>query len=153
MSQTLSVVLGALIALASSLIVEWRTSRRALRQRWDTNRLDAVGEFINASNRAIGALFDEGRSRGERRPDLPEKDRDARLAMDAVRVAHARAQLMLASERPVLDSYRNSLNELKALADKGFEDGDADWKRLQQRLLENHEQLVVATSRVLHIPS
>jgi hypothetical protein len=57
MNEAIAVVLGALIALASSLIVEWRTARRALRHRWDNERLDAVGEFINASNKAIGALF------------------------------------------------------------------------------------------------
>jgi hypothetical protein len=73
--------------------------------------------------------------------------------MDAVRVARARAQLMLAAERPVLDSYRTSLNELKALADEGFKDGDPRWRNLRQRLHDNHEQLVVATSRLLHIPS
>jgi hypothetical protein len=153
MGDALAVVLGALIALASSLLVEWRTSRRALRHRWDEARLAAVGDFINASNTAIGALFDEGRSRGEDRDDLEVRDRVARQAMDAVRVAHARAQLMLASERPVLDSYRSSLNELKALADGGFRDGDERWKVLQRRLQDDHEHLIVATSHVLHIPS
>ena len=42
------------------------------------------------SNKAIGALFDERRSRGESRDDLEEKDRESRQSMDAVRVAHAR---------------------------------------------------------------
>jgi hypothetical protein len=153
MSEIVSVVIGASIALASSLIVEWRTAQRALRQRWDSDRLTAVSDFINTSNKAIGALFDEGRSRGEVRGDLAEKDRESRVAMDAVRVAHARAQPMLPGQRSALDSYRKSLDELKALADAGFKDGDARWKESQRRLMNDHEQLVVSTSQVLHIPA
>jgi hypothetical protein len=151
-NEIVSIVIGAAIALASSLLVEWRSAQRALRQRWDSDRLTAVGEFINASNKAIGALFDEGRSRGEKRDDLAERDRESRQAMDAVRLAHARAQLMLPGQRSPFDDYRRTLDELKVLADHGFKDRDPTWKDLQRRLLSDQEELVRATSLVLRIP-
>jgi hypothetical protein len=109
-NEIVAVVIGAAIALASSLVVEWRTAQRALRQRWDSDRLTAVGDFVSAANKAIGALFDEGRSRGETRGDVSERDRESRSAMDAVRLAQARVQLMLPSQRGPFDLYRHTLD-------------------------------------------
>lgn len=131
------VVIGGAISLAATLTVDWVNSRRQLQRRWDSDVLDAIEHLVDVANRTIGALYDEGRARYAGDPEsavVAERDRNARSHMDTMRVAHARARLMAPKMRPVLDRYREALDQLKLSADRGFDPTGQEWKDHKARL-------------------
>lgn len=156
MEVFIGVVLGGIISLATTLTVDTIRGRRELRRRWDASSLEAIEHFIDVANLAIGAMFDEGRSRGRRDPEdskdrIDHFDRLTRAALDKVRVAHARTRLLLAPLEPQLATYRTTLDELKRLADRGFSEGDEQWKTLQTRLGEQLDTLLREATKLLHL--
>jgi hypothetical protein len=129
MEALIGVIVGSAVSIAATLSAEVFKARRELRHRWDADALEAIANFVEAANLAIGALFDEGRSRGT--PGSSEEatqrfDRASRAALDRVRVSHARARLLMSPIDDPLSSYVSALINLKVLADRGFVDGDAE---------------------------
>ena len=154
MEVFIGVVLGGIISLVTTLAVDTIRGRRELQRRWDASSLEAIEHFIDVANLAIGAMFDEGRSRGRRDPEDPQDriddfDRQARAALDNVRVAHARTRLLLAPLELQLAAYRTTLDELKRLANRGFSEGDKQWKAVQTELGEQLDALLREATKLL----
>jgi hypothetical protein len=147
-------VVGGLISLATTLAVDVLRGRRELQHRWDADALAAVEHFIEVANRAIGALYDEGRAR-DRRPnevdEIATLDRVSRGHMDAFRVAHARARLMTGALALQLGSYGAALSKLKVFADDGFPPDERVWKECQASLVEELDALIVKAGEVLQL--
>lgn len=149
----IGVVIGGLVSIVTTVVVDHVRARRELKHRWDAAGLDAVAEFIDLVNKAIGALYDEGVSRhrdpnGERTAQL---DRVSRAAMDAVRVSHAKARLVMNSLSDRFADYYSSLHDLKAIADAGFPSADSNWKQAQDNLRQRLDALIDSAASELKI--
>lgn len=156
MEALLGVVIGSVVAIGSTLTIEVYKQRRELRHRWDEPSLQAIIDFVEAVNRAIGALYDEGRSRcvrGSHDEETIRLDRVSRTALDTVRVAHVRARLLRSSMDASLKGYLNALYELKQLADEGFPGDDAKWKAAQRALQDQLDRFIVDVAASLRINS
>jgi gas vesicle protein len=152
----IGVVLGGLISVTTTLAIDQVRSRRELRHRWDAAGLEAIAHFIEEVNKAIGNLYDEGRSRFVNGPDAEitaNFDRQSRAAMDSVRVAHARARLLMSPVGDSLARYYQALDGLKKLADIGFAGDDARWKDAQTKLRAEMDALLSDAATALHIRS
>ena len=71
-----------------------------------------------------------------------KRDRVSRTAMDDVRVAHARARLVMNALSAQFAAYYQSRGELKSLADSGFPHGDPKWKAAQSKLGADLDSLI-----------
>lgn len=154
MESLIGVVIGGLISIITTVVMDHRNAQRELRHRWDADGLDAIETYIEAVNRAIGALYDEGVSRvrdGADSDRLAQFDRTARSAMDATRVAHARVRLVMRRLDAPLSSYQAALQSLKSLADAGFESDDPRWKTAQRHLGDTLDALLAAAGETLKI--
>lgn len=152
MNALLGVLIGGAISLATTLAVDFVRGRRDMRHRWDDEALAAVSDFIEIGNRTIGALYDEGRARAEQ-PNNDDKvaeiDRAARAQMDAFRVAHARARLVMRPLELELAGYQAALGQLKQLADGGFAPQDERWKQCQGELRGQLDLLIAKAAATL----
>lgn len=154
MDAFIGVIIGGLVSVVTTLSIDTIRSRREMRHRWDGIALDAITQFIEKVNIAIGMLYDEGRSRhalGSDDERTRQLDRASRSAMDSVRVSHARARLLMNSIGDSLWSYFGALGQLKALADEGFPAGDPRWEDIQAQLRSELDQLLVRVTQTLRI--
>ncbi len=152
MEAFVGVIIGGLISVATTLTVDAVRNRRELRHRWDDDGLEAIEHFIDAANLTIGALYDEGRRRFVDEADSPELmalDRTARTHMDSLRVAHARARLILRPLEGELADYRTALDDLRRLADTGFAVDDLRWKEAQSQLYRQLDIIIEGAGQVL----
>ena len=114
--------------------------------------MEAIEHFIDAANLTIGALYDEGRKRyvdDSESPELLALEITARSHMDSLRVAHARARLILRPIEDELAAYRTALDGLRRLADKGFAVDDPDWKQAQANLYRQLDAVIDGAGRIL----
>jgi hypothetical protein len=114
MEALMGVLIGGLVTIVTTVVTDHVRAKRDLKYRWDIAGLDAVAEFIEVVNRAIGALYDEGVSRFEdpASEQTAQRDRASRAAMDAVRVSHAKARLVVNPLSDEFASYYQSLDRL-----------------------------------------
>lgn len=154
MESLIGVLIGGLISIVTTLTIDARRAKRELRHRWDADGLEAIASYVDAVNRAIGALYDEGRSRSEDGAGserLEQFDRAARSAMDTTRVAHARARLVMNRMHVCLANYQHALGDLKTLADVGFAADDPRWKAVQSQLAARLDELLAEAANTLKI--
>lgn len=154
MEALIGVVIGGLVSVITTISIDVIRNRREMRHRWDGVALDAVTDFIEKVNIAIGYLYDEGRARhllGPSHDRTIELDRQSRSAMDGVRVSHARARLLLSPLGDSLSRYFGALGSLKTLADEGFPPGDARWEHVQAQLRDELDGLLRRVALTLEI--
>lgn len=154
MDAFIGVIIGGLVSVITTVSIDVIRNRREMRHRWDGIALDAVTDFIEKVNIAIGNLYDEGRARhllGSDHDRTIELDRHSRSAMDGVRVSHARARLLLSPLGDSLNRYFSALGSLKSLADEGFPPGDGRWEEVQGKLRDELDGLLRRVSLTLQI--
>ncbi len=126
-----------------------------MRHRWDQEILKAVGAYIESAQRAISALYDEGRSRrsaGSTDPDSADSlefNRRSREAMDLVRTTRVIARLHAPSLQGTIKAYKDELDKLKVHADRGFDSDPSLWPASKKSLEDALENLEKATGELL----
>jgi hypothetical protein len=68
-----------------------------------------------------------------------------------VRIAHARARLLLGPLERELAGYRNTLDKLKELGSRGFPEADPEWKSVQSQLGRDLDDLLAAATALLQL--
>lgn len=156
METLVAVTVGGLVSIVATVTIDLVRGQRELRYRWDAPGLDALVAFVDATNRAVGVLYDEGRSRGEKLDGhelVAERDRLARTATDNVRVTHTRALLLLHPLKDPLKSCLDAVLALKGIADVGFLPGAPEWRAAQSAILDSVTELQTSATDVLKIHS
>src|SRR5690349_19292516 len=97
MEALLGVIVGGVITLTTTVLVDNLRFRRERRYRWDDERLETMSQFVAAANRAISALYDKGVAVAHNPTSSEESAgarREARAAVDDLRIQHFRARLV-----------------------------------------------------------
>lgn len=153
MQAFIGVLLGGIISVTTTLMIDSVRARRELRHRWDEAALEAVAQFSEDVTSAAGHFFDEGRSRFTNGPESPltvECGRLARVAMDKVRVDLARTRLIIGKLSQHLEDCQASLVRLKGIANStGFDGKDGSWREAKDELNEELERLLDAAAEEL----
>jgi hypothetical protein len=149
-------LVGGLISLGSTIVVEGLRARRDKQSRWDRDRLEAMVELVACAQEQVGAQYRRGRevhdhSNDREHPLRLQREQEARETTNQLWVATARAKLVAPDAWDHLSLILDEAKTLRDLADRGFPSSDPTWRAAVDHYLGQIEALTRATSASLEI--
>jgi hypothetical protein len=125
-----STLVGGLIGVSGSYVLEARRDRGHRRDRWDEHRLAAIVNVCVAAQNLEGAQYKRGRAAHDGAPDKEELEKRAAQAIEMaalLRSAMVAADFLCPEVQANVTELRVAVKVMRDVADHGFESRAPEW--------------------------